>query len=800
MNRRSGAANPAGRLTRLTAYTDSAGGVGVQYTDYRYSKAGVVTRVTYPDDTTHGGPDRGFVAFFYDAALRLTRKRDQNTHDTDIVYDAMGRRLTVTKGTEVDAFTYTDWGAIDTAKRGTTGNPDLVSAVTRSYNGLMRLTRESQAIEEDAARHVDYDYDMAGNVLTLGYPVSGWDRRASFDALNRADEVKRDNARIADYDYLGPGGRVERLLYDPTVSGEPDVVLSPAYDGMGRVTRMPWVKGGTTTLADLSYAYDPAGSVTRKGYESRSGDPAETYDHDALHRLTRTDFGQRSGDPHKGFIYDDLGNHLTQDDDGTTIPGAFNAVNEQTSRGGSSLTWSKTGNLTEDDDGQQYFYDRDNMLTRVEDGSNNLVEQYKYDALGRRIVADDGTDETRFYYSARHQIIEETDGSDTLLRYYVWTPGAAGFVDELLLIGRPGSGGVRVALRDRMYNVIALVGWGVPNLTERYGYNPYGERIVLDSDYTLDADGESDFTNPLGHQGLRHDAATGLIYNRARMRDPIRSRWMQRDPLGYVDGANLYAAYHLLIGSVDPSGMAIPFTDFETFAGPFEDMTLEECLSKAADWFQRHNRRNLMNLENNLDQERILQARRDIARQLESTRNNLIALGATVTVGGGVAIAGRVIQARRGTQALQAAREFQRTGVAFHQTGQGMREFLSAAREFARVRGSANAISTSTRVAAPIAGGAAGTFVNPPDSVGDTATGIASTTAGTLAPQAGPLLDMAGGISDALNSQADILEASSDAFNTSPRLQAAMRAFRNLNSIIADRFESIVDKCDDCTE
>jgi len=142
-----------------------------------------------------------------------------------------------------------------------------------------------------------------------------------------------------------------------------------------------------------------------------------------------------------------------------------------------------------------------------------------------------------------------------LLRYYVWTPGAAGYVDELLLIGRPGSGGVRVALRDRMYNVIALVGWGVPNLTERYEYNPYGERIVLDSDYTLDADGESDFTNPLGHQGLRHDAATGLIHNRARMRDPVRARWLQRDPLGYVDGASLYAAYHIMSGRRDPSGL-----------------------------------------------------------------------------------------------------------------------------------------------------------------------------------------------------------------------------------------------------
>ena len=48
-------------------------------------------------------------------------------------------------------------------------------------------------------------------------------------------------------------------------------------------------------MDSIDYAYDVADCVTRKGYESRGGAPAETYDHDAWHRLTRTDFGQRSG-------------------------------------------------------------------------------------------------------------------------------------------------------------------------------------------------------------------------------------------------------------------------------------------------------------------------------------------------------------------------------------------------------------------------------------------------------------------------------------------------------------------------
>ncbi len=57
-----------------------------------------------------------------------------------------------------------------------------------------------------------------------------------------------------------------------------------------------------------------------------------------------------------------------------------------------------------------------------------------------------------------------------------------------------------------------------------------------------------------GHQGLMHDENTGLIYNRARMRDPKLGRFMQRDPLGYVDGLSVYATHHLLHGQFDPSG------------------------------------------------------------------------------------------------------------------------------------------------------------------------------------------------------------------------------------------------------
>ncbi|MFW5733394.1 MAG: hypothetical protein ACOCZU_09270 [Planctomycetota bacterium] len=123
---------------------------------------------------------------------------------------------------------------------------DLVSQVSRSYDGLMRLTRESQSIREGSARYVDYAYDKAANVLTLTYP-SGTTIATSYDALGRGDVLTRDGNPIADYDYLGgaSGGRLKTLTFE---AGTDDVQLTQTFDGLGRLTRMTYAQTGNAGL------------------------------------------------------------------------------------------------------------------------------------------------------------------------------------------------------------------------------------------------------------------------------------------------------------------------------------------------------------------------------------------------------------------------------------------------------------------------------------------------------------------------------------------------------------------------
>jgi RHS repeat-associated protein len=129
-----------------------------------------------------------------------------------------------------------------------------------------------------------------------------------------------------------------------------------------------------------------------------------------------------------------------------------------------------------------------------------------------------------------------------------------------------------VALHDANFNVTAVVGEdgsGGWEVKERYLYDPYGERTVIDADWSSDADGLSDVAWHHGHQGGRHSggdaAGAGLVNFRFRELDTSLGRWTRQDPAGYVDGANLVTYLRASpISGRDPSGLATFFFNDST--------------------------------------------------------------------------------------------------------------------------------------------------------------------------------------------------------------------------------------------
>ena len=532
----------ASRLTRQTGYTSDA--TGAQNTDYAYNKAGVMTRATYPDDT---GGDRGYVTFIYDSALRLITKNDQENQDTIFVRDSMSRPRSVTRGSEIDTFSYTALGQLDTAQRGVSGNPDSVAKSQRYYNGLGRLTREAQAVKETTALTVDYLYYKVGSVTALYYPGGDVTISRTMTANNLANIISRNADQVADYDYVGQ--RIKTLTYE---TGNDDVSATRLYDGAARMTRLTWAQTGNT-LPDFSYAFDKASNIMTKTHEHRSGDPIEKYDVDGLYRLTDARYDFRAVT--HGFDYDDLGNQLTFTEDGSATAGLYNDVNELTSYGGTQAYWDKNGNLTKDVAGgngpYSYYYDMRNQLSKVTKSGGDVAE-YAYDTLGRRVQFIDSVNTvTKQYYHDRGRVIEEYDaaGTPARQRYYVW----GNYIDELLVLNDDaGDNSDYYTTYDHLYSPHGLLSKADGAIVERYDYDAYGKPII----YTGNGgdgnwwDGD-EVTASVSAKGLPYlftgrefdpldGAALKLQYSRARYYSLPLRRWLQRDPLEYVDGMNLY--------------------------------------------------------------------------------------------------------------------------------------------------------------------------------------------------------------------------------------------------------------------
>ena len=90
-------------------------------------------------------------------------------------------------------------------------------------------------------------------------------------------------------------------------------------------------------------------------------------------------------------------------------------------------------------------------------------------------------------------------------------------------------------------------------LVERYEYDVYGAAQLFDKTDTRLFD--SAIGNPIRFTGRWYDAESGNYDYRARIYSPRFGRFLQTDPLGYVDGLNPYAyARNNPVRFTDPTG------------------------------------------------------------------------------------------------------------------------------------------------------------------------------------------------------------------------------------------------------
>jgi RHS repeat-associated protein len=578
---------------------------GVTLTNSKLASNDLLHTVTYPDS--------GEVVYEYDRQSQQIKMTDQNDTVHVYEYDKLGRRtedqVTLAGGSAVDGTilrietSYDDRLRVEkvTSYDATTGgNP--VNEVQYEYNDFNQTTKDYQAhggaVNTSTTPKVQYSYASGSNntirQTSMTYPdsrVVNYDYgTGDGDKLSRIVTLKIGSTDIVNYSYLGLNQVVIQTYTEPSTPVDYTLATgtgSDPYDGLdqfGRIVQLLWQKG-STKLVDYEYDYDRVGN--RKWLDVKNSPVIkhvdELYGYDELYRLTEYDRGQlvsgsiSSPDLTQEWTPDQTGNwyNFVQGVTGTlNQTRTHNTTNEITNITQSvGAAWpipthDDNGNMTsfpQPDSLTNSFdatWDAWNRLVQLEDGSDT-VAKFGYDGLGRRIIKEnykDGTptDTRHFYLATSSQVLEERVDSDTdPTQQFLW---GIRFVDDLVLRDKDTTGNGTLnerlySLSDPRFSILAITDdTGV--VKERYAYDGYGRSDVFGPDFRSRS--SSSYNWEYRYTGRRLDLETAIHYFRARYYHAELGRFLSRDPIGYVDGMNLYRAYFVPNG-LDPFGVTFVF-------------------------------------------------------------------------------------------------------------------------------------------------------------------------------------------------------------------------------------------------
>jgi RHS repeat-associated protein len=414
-----------------------------------------------------------------------------------MTYDLSGRMLTATRG---------GW------------------LVTFTYDGANRVTQTMQN-----GQTINYTYNIPARIETISYP-GGRTITESMDLRSRLSQI--DDAAspppIVLYSYDAGNRALLRTYRNGTTAAY-------TYNNNDWITTLQH-SSGVTPIAGFAYTYDNEGN---KQFEQKLQDTthSEAYAYDNIYRLITFEVGTLVGSTiplpttQTQYTLDPVGNWPKKVTNGVPETRTHNTVNEITTDtiDGSpttSLSYDNNGNLTTDS-AYTYAYDEENRLVAVTRNSDSVVVgQYQYDALSRRvqkIANTSGTPTTTRYFYDDARIIEEQDPSGATQATYVY----GNYVDEVLTMDRGGQ--TYYYHQNALWSVEAITD-STASVVERDAYDAYGSPTIL----------PSIIGNPYLFTGRQLDAETGDYFYRARYYDPVKGRFLERDPLGYIDGMNLY--------------------------------------------------------------------------------------------------------------------------------------------------------------------------------------------------------------------------------------------------------------------
>lgn len=499
----------------MASITDAKG----QTTTYVYDASGQLTQITFSDGKTR--------AIEYDANGNVIRQKDEAGRYTAFAYDALNRLITKTYPDNT-----TQQFAYDL-------NGNMLSAVNTNATVLFGYDAAGRVLSESLnGKTTTYTYNDRERETNVTYP-GGRSLTRQYDYRGRLTAIMENENIMVDFGYNNNDFLTQRAYQNGTISNY-------TYDLLNRLTRIM----DNPQVMDVEMTYDAVNNILSKK-DLLHPTKSEAYAYDDENQLV--DFkkgmmttGVEIPTPMRQiqYVLDAVGNHSTKTEDNQTTTytannrNAFIAVS-----GASNYTphYDANGNLTQDNH-HTYAYDFDNHLVSVDNGNTAV---YTYDALGRRVKKTVNSSTIHYYY-AGNQIIEERDSNDQVTATYLYGIG----IDDILQMRRNGQN--YWYHKNRLGSVEALTD-GQGGVEERYEYDPYGKLTVYDANGSVQP--FSATGNIFYFTGREYDFETGLYYYRARSLHPGLGRFMQHDPLLYVDGMGLYHyVSNMPTAMVDPWG------------------------------------------------------------------------------------------------------------------------------------------------------------------------------------------------------------------------------------------------------
>lgn len=553
-----------GELDTLTTWRDPSGTydfttatwpspTGGDTTTWTYqTSTGLLTRKEYADgngtDYTHDSAnrlatrvwERGITTTYgYNTNTGQLTSVDYSDTTTDLTYthDRLGRRKTVTDVTGTRTFAYdTSTLQLDTETLDSTFDSGRI--LKRNYqdgtetNGLLGRMAGYALTTSDGITNLAtaaYTFNSNGRLGTVGDGTDTF----TYAYLANSDLLDLITGPVHTVDYSYETNRDVRTLVENTETvGTSSVVSSYAYryDGLGRRTDVVNEGSAFASSALSLWSYNYRSEVTGQNRHLGTDPDAPGTS------VPAEDFS---------YTFDNIGNR-EDSTAGTASTRAYtvDSLNQYTAITNPSVspTHDADGNLTYDGSQWHFTWNGENRLIEARDYASSPVDgsirlSHEYDYMGRLVSQKKETyssgsssfvisHSSLFIYDGWNRIAKFVSGA--LGTAYLWGLDLSGALQRAGGIGGLLKEGGVYPLYDANGNITQkLDNTGVTTMAVEY--DPFGNII------------SGTFVGDYGFSTKSIDSDTGFSYFGFRWYNAETGRWLSRDPLGYVDGPNVYA-------------------------------------------------------------------------------------------------------------------------------------------------------------------------------------------------------------------------------------------------------------------